>query len=252
MNTLAIVTIASCLGAYLLGSVPVGLLIGRWRGVDIRAHGSGNIGATNVGRVLGRRFGLACFALDFAKGMLPSASFGVWLTRSLAEGTSLGPPEILAWLGVAASAIIGHVFPVWLGFKGGKGVATSAGALLGVFPVLSLAMLIAAMAWVVSARTTRMVGISSCIAASVLPLGVLFVPKLAGLAGLTMHNTGSPPGSTTVAWPYLVVTTLLAGLVVSLHRGNIARTIAGTEPRIGERAHPSPGVTPGRYGSRRA
>lgn len=230
----------ACVLAYLAGSIPFGYLIARLKGIDIRKHGSGNIGATNVGRVLGKKFGAICFLLDFAKGLAPSLVFGLWLTR---ERAASFPPipgnittgDVLWWIGVAACAIVGHMFPVWLKFKGGKGVATSFGALCGVFPVLTIAALGSLVVWLISARLTRMVGISSCIAASVMPLFVLFSPILARTAGIALHNTASSDAQS-VAWPYVSITVLLAALVIYKHRANIARTIAGTEPRFGQRA----------------
>ena len=128
--------------AFLCGSIPFGMLIARARGIDIRAHGSGNIGATNVGRVLGRTWGVAVFALDVCKGLAPV------LVAGAALGTlgHIAAPARDAWLvlATAAAAILGHVFCPWLRFKGGKGVATSLGALAGVFPVLTIAVALAA------------------------------------------------------------------------------------------------------------
>lgn len=233
---------AALAGAYVLGSIPFGVLIARAKGVDIRRHGSGNIGATNVGRVLGRKFGLVCFALDFLKGLAPSAAFGVWVTSfgggSAEGGGGLGAAEILAWLLVAAAAIAGHVLPVWLKFKGGKGVATSAGALLGVFPVMTVGVVAAAAVWMMVAKWTRMVGVSSCAAAVSLPVMVMLAPSAARGLGVPLWNTGvnaagDGGASVGVAWPYVVVSALLAAGVVYLHRGNIQRTLAGTEPKIG-------------------
>src|SRR5213080_3765136 len=137
MLTLAIVVI----GCYLLGSVPFGYLAGRLKGIDIRKAGSGNIGATNVVRVLGKRYGYPVFVLDFLKG------FGaVKISMSIATDVrpEWGSPEIFGILAAVAS-VIGHSFPLWLKFRGGKGVATAAGALFGLVP---LATLIAVVIWV--------------------------------------------------------------------------------------------------------
>ena len=207
---------------YLIGSIPFGLLIGLSRGVDLREHGSGNIGATNAMRVLGKKLGGVCFALDVLKGLLP-VLFAGWLTGNLGRAPGSAPPgETLAFLAVAATPMLGHIFPVWLRFKGGKGVATGLGVMLGVYPVLTAAVGVAVVVWVCSALTLRMVGVSSVLAAASMPLAV----AVFGLAqGAEARGY----------WPYIAVTGLLAALVVWTHRGNIARTLAGTEPRLGER-----------------
>lgn len=225
--------------AYLVGSIPVGLLVARSRGIDIREHGSGNIGATNVGRVLGKRVGLLVFVLDLLKGLVPSLAFAL-----IAGVTHYDRPWQLhlAHVAVATGAVLGHVFPVWLRFKGGKGVATGLGALLGTYPVLTFVAVGAAVIWSLSVRITRMIGISSVIAGVSMPLLVL------GAAGAfqTMAPGSDPARSygwfVQTLWPHLLVTGLLACLVVYTHRSNIARTIAGTEPKLGRRAgKPEPG-----------
>lgn len=219
-------------GAYLVGSIPFGLLIGRARGVDIRAAGSGNLGATNVGRVLGRGWGVTCFALDVAKGLVPVALFGGLghpaIATALGEapaatgaaqtGATATAVAALAWVSVAAAAVAGHVFPLYLGFRGGKGVATGLGVLLGVWPVLTLAGLAAAVLWLGLMLTKGYVSLASIAAAVALP--VLTIASGAAL--------GLRPSGITV---YAAVTALLAALVLWRHRDNIARLRAGTEPR---------------------
>jgi len=216
--------------AYLVGSIPVGLLVARTRGIDIRAHGSGNIGATNVGRVLGPRLGLMVFALDLVKGLAPALAFSL-----LADVVHYDRPWPLhlAHVAVAAGAVIGHVFPVWLRFKGGKGVATGLGALLGTFPVLTFVAVGTAIIWSVAVRITRMVGISSVIAGLSMPLLVLGAALVlqVGFPGVSEPRPYS--WFLGVLWPHLLVTGLLACLVVYTHRTNIARTMAGTEPKVG-------------------
>lgn len=208
---------------YLVGSIPFGLLIGFARGVDLREHGSGNIGATNAVRVLGKKLGGVCFALDVLKGVLPVLLAG-WLTGHLGREPGSAPAgETLAFLAVAVTPMLGHIFPVWLGFKGGKGVATGLGVMLGVYPVLTAAVGVAVAVWVCSAMALRMVGISSVLAAVSMPLAV-------GAYALSRGGEGAWG-----LWPYIAVTGALASLVVWTHRGNIARTLAGTEPRIGQR-----------------
>lgn len=201
---------------YLAGSVPFGLLIGWSRGVDIRRQGSGNIGATNVGRVLGRPWGVACFLLDLAKGFAPVWLYGCW--AGLISGQTQGAAAALSWLAIAAAAIVGHIFPLWLGFRGGKGVATGLGALLGLWPVLTLSGAAAAVGWIIAILISGYVSVASIAAAVLLP----------PLAILSAALLGRPVDEIAV---YAGVTVLLAALVVLRHRGNIARLRAGTEPK---------------------
>jgi glycerol-3-phosphate acyltransferase PlsY len=212
--------------AFLCGSIPFGMLIARARGIDIRAHGSGNIGATNVGRVLGRTWGVAVFALDVCKGLAPV------LVAGAALGTlgHIAAPARDAWLvlATAAAAILGHVFCPWLRFKGGKGVATSLGALAGVFPVLTIAVALAALTWLAALRVTRMVGVASVMAAGALP--VLVFGVFAGATAVGYFDTWAHAWA--AATPAIVVTAALAGVVIVRHRGNLRRAMAGTEPKV--------------------
>lgn len=206
-------------GAYALGAVPFGLLIGRARGVDIRAQGSGNLGATNVGRVLGKPWGIACFVLDMGKGLGPVVGFRLWGDLPGFAATWQSWEGALAWQAVGVAAVLGHIFPVWLRFKGGKGVATSLGALLGYYPVLTVPALLSAGVWFVVTKATAYVGLASVVAAVAMPL-------LALGFGLAM---GRDPGETAV---YTGVTLALAALVVLRHRTNLARLRAGTEQQV--------------------
>src|SRR5436305_2367646 len=155
----------TALVAYLVGAIPFGYLVARRRGVDLFAHGSGNIGATNVGRVLGRRFGILVFVLDFLKGALPVAVV-VPLAAVLAPGaeTALGPPDVLR-VGAAGLAFLGHLFPVYLGFRGGKGVATGAGT---VFVLVPGPAALAVLTWVVVLLASRIVSLASLAAVTIL------------------------------------------------------------------------------------
>jgi glycerol-3-phosphate acyltransferase PlsY len=233
--------------AYLLGSIPTGLLIARARGVDIRKHGSGNIGATNVWRVMGWRVGLTCFALDMLKGFVPSLMASAFATRGF---SAMPPPTLLQVdaallnlgpLVVGGAAMIGHVFPVWLKFKGGKGVATGFGALLGVWPVVTVAMVGALAMWLITTRITRMVGVSSVIAAMMTPVLVIVAPTIAmwlrlfPRAGVHPGRNAAGMGDGVLVWPYVLLTAALAAVVVLRHRGNIVRSLKGTEPKIGLR-----------------
>ena len=204
--------------AYLAGSVPFGVLIARSRGVDLRAHGSGNVGATNVGRVLGRRWGMLCFTLDLLKGFVPTLGAGAWI--GALGRTDLPADSAWVWVAVAVAAVLGHVFPVWLRFRGGKGVATGFGAALGVFPMLTLPALAALLVWLALVAATKYVGISSCVAALSLPIGVGVLVTL---------SDATHAGAT----PFYAATACLVALVLWRHRSNIARTIAGTEHRVG-------------------
>ena len=189
---------------YLVGSVPTGYLLGQSRGLDIRQHGSGNIGATNVWRVMGRNWGLLAFASDFLKGFLP-----LYLVRTLSfpETGSWSVSLVLVLGGLAA--IIGHNYTPWLGFKGGKGIATSAGVLAALMPPV---FAVALSTWILATLITRTVSIGSLLAAAVLP------PAAAWFY----------PGE----WVYFGLATLAGGLAVWRHRSNIERLLAGTESRI--------------------
>jgi len=221
--------------AYLVGSIPFGYLVARAKGIDIRAHGSGNIGATNVGRVLGKRLGRMVFFLDFAKGALPVAIAGYALGMIPATSTDTGAHA--AWACVALATILGHVFPIYLRFKGGKGVATTFGALLALWPFVTIPCAIAMIAWVITLKLTRYVSVASCIAAIALPIGVLACADLTIRIALGANVVGG----IALVWPYAAVTALIAALVVLRHRGNLARVRAGTEPKVGvPRTSPGP------------
>ncbi|MCC5846375.1 MAG: glycerol-3-phosphate 1-O-acyltransferase PlsY [Verrucomicrobia bacterium] len=190
------------LSAYLLGSVPFGLLISSLKGVDLRNAGSGNIGATNVFRVVGKSWGLLCFALDFTKGLLAAA---------LLPALLLSEPIPNAGLIAGAAAIAGHNWPVWLKFKGGKGIATSAGVLTAVAP---WALLCGLGVWILTMLLSRMVSLSSILAALAVALGGwIFYPD--------------------EPWT-LAILTALALIAVWRHRTNIQRILKGEEHRFGK------------------
>ncbi|HLO42547.1 MAG TPA: glycerol-3-phosphate 1-O-acyltransferase PlsY [Phycisphaerales bacterium] len=216
---------------FLVGSIPCGLIIARMKGVDIRKVGSGNIGATNVGRVLGKKFGLLCFFLDMLKGFAVVLVAG--LVAELLGSMTIEPVQATWWLLVMVSPVLGHVFNPWLGFKGGKGVATSLGALLGVYPALTVPGGLAFLVWVVLVVRWRYVSLGSLGAAASLPvfIAAYFAYRLPRAAD------GLPSGETYVkfATPFLVVGVLLAVLVFVTHRTNIARLRAGTENKVGQR-----------------
>ena len=140
------------------GSVPFAYLLGRLGGVDVREAGSGNPGASNLGRLLGRRWGVGCFVLDVLKGAVPVAA-AAGLDARL--GAGLGVPAAAAWVGVAAAAVLGHVFTPWLGFRGGKGVATGLGATLGLYPVVTGPAVLAFGVWYAVVKASGYVGLAS-------------------------------------------------------------------------------------------
>jgi glycerol-3-phosphate acyltransferase PlsY len=205
-------------GAYLLGSVSFALILGKLNGIDIRKHGSGNVGATNLGRSLGKKWGIICFFLDLSKGLAPVLAYGSWAGLVTSQ-EAIGAVEMLKWLAIGVAAVVGHVFPVFLKFKGGKGMATGMGALLGLWPVLTVPTFAAFLVWVVVTKVTAYVGLGSVVAAAVLPFFVV------GFA-LAM---GYEPGETAVCGS---VTALLAAMVIFRHRTNIARLRAGTEGKV--------------------
>src|SRR5256885_383232 len=153
--------------AYVVGSIPFGLIVGLARGVDVRKAGSGNIGATNVGRLLGGKFFAFVFVLDVLKGLLPTIA-AAWVVRHF-----FPTPDAfvyLLWLLVGFSAILGHMFSCFIHFKGGKGVATSAGVVLGLFPYYTFAGLIAMALWIILFLAMRYVSLASIAAAIAFPI----------------------------------------------------------------------------------
>lgn len=212
--------------AYLVGSIPFGLIVSRAKGIDIRSHGSGNIGATNVGRVLGRPYGLLVFGLDLLKGLVPTLLAG----GPVHQAATTPALRCLLWMAVAAACIFGHMFPLYLNFKGGKGVATSLGALLGIYPYFTIPGLIAFGVWIVLTFSTRYVSVGSCGAAVALPI----------IFAMAVHLRRQTWGSPTDLWPLYAFAVVLAGLVIYRHRTNLQRLAAGTESKIGGGRHAEP------------
>jgi glycerol-3-phosphate acyltransferase PlsY len=198
MTLVAVLVVVS---AYLLGSIPFSYLVARrWGVADVRKEGSGNVGATNVMRSAGKAAGITAFVLDFAKGLGAS-----WSAVVLGGDATYG---LLA----AAAAVVGHMYPVWLSFKGGKGVATGAGAFL---PLAPAAVGIAVVVFASTAAITRYVSLGSVAGALALVAGVFLL--------------GNAP---LVSWGALGV----ASLIVFKHRGNLARIARGSENRLGKKA----------------
>ena len=220
---ISLLVAAILLASYLLGSIPCGLLISQSQGLDIREHGSRNIGATNVWRVMGKKWGLLAFVGDTAKGWL-AVLLGMWLaarwsvTLDLPHGHIL-PPD-LAGITAALGCILGHTFPVWLRFKGGKGVATSLGVILGMMP---LAALIDFAIWGVVFKVSRYVSLASIVAAGALPVAVI---------GLMFFGPAQGWGAVH-GWGNFYFAVAAAALVIKRHTANLQRLRAGTELRVG-------------------
>lgn len=195
--------------AYLLGSLPTGYIAGRLVGVDIRKVGSGNVGATNVTRVLGKRFGYPVFVVDFAKG-LAAVVLAVIMAR--ASQSSAQFVDLCAAIGAVCS-VIGHSYSIWLGFRGGKGVATLMGALFGINWITAL---IVCAVWIVVFQVTRYVSLASIAAAVALPITAAIMLFLKELA------TPIP----------LYFSFCLGAIIVGRHRSNLSRLLKGTEPRF--------------------
>jgi len=208
------------IGAYLLGSIPFGLLITKAHGKDLRTIGSGNIGATNVSRALGRKWAYFCFLLDVLKGMVPMLAT-LSLTRPLPTQSQTERVILLwLWLAVGCAAILGHIFPIYVKFKGGKGVATSFGVALGLWPYYTICALFAIAIWVVAVLIWRYVSLASIGASITFPLVLILAIVL-------------KPGWDFVSlWPLLIAATAIPLMVIIRHRENIKRLLAGTESKI--------------------
>jgi glycerol-3-phosphate acyltransferase PlsY len=226
--TLVVATIV--LVAYVLGSIPFGLLIAKSQRIDIRKHGSGNIGATNVWRVMGKKWGLMTFAADVGKGLL-AVLVAKWIAAHWSYTVELprGREEVqflahdFAGIAAALGCILGHSFPIWLGFKGGKGVATSLGVIIGMMPV---AAAIDFLLWGAVFGISGYVSLASIVAAIALPVivvGLLFLGWVHG-------------------WGNFFFAVAAGGLVVWRHRDNIKRLVAGTESSFRKPPPPPSGL----------
>lgn len=202
------------IGAYFLGSVPFGLIIAKAHGKDLRRIGSGNIGATNVSRALGRKWAYFCFGLDVLKGLLPTLA----ASRIIPGDASVA--VVFLWVGVGVAAVLGHIFPVYLKFKGGKGVATSFGVALGLWPYYTVCSGIAFVIWVVVVLIWRYISLASIIASLVFPISLVTAIMLNKNWELSQ------------LWPLLTVAVAIAVMVIIRHRENIKRLIAGTENKV--------------------
>jgi glycerol-3-phosphate acyltransferase PlsY len=194
------------LASYLVGAIPASYLAGRiFRGIDLREHGSRNLGATNLYRVLGWRYAIPVALFDIAKGAVPVLVFAPQVSSS----------QLFA-LACGIAAIAGHVYSGFVRFRGGKGVATAAGVMLALTP---LALGVAALVWVVLVALTGYVSVGSIVAAAVFPVAVFLLER---------------PERPEILW----LDVLVAMAIIWLHRANVRRLINGTENRFGRRAAP--------------
>ena len=195
--------------SYLVGAIPTSYIAGRlFRGIDLREHGSKNLGATNLYRTLGWRYAIPVGLFDIAKGAVPVLVFAPRVSNS----------QLFA-LACGVAAVIGHVFSVFVGFRGGKGVATAAGVMLGLTPA---ALGVSVLVWVVLVYATGYVSLGSIAAAAVFPLAVFLIEH---------------PDRPEILW----IDVALAAAIIWFHRANIRRLLKGTEHRFGRRAAPSAG-----------
>jgi glycerol-3-phosphate acyltransferase PlsY len=203
---MALPVIVLIAGGYLLGSMPFGVIVGRvWRGIDIRQYGSGNIGFSNALRVLGWKAASAVFVGDVLKGFVP-----VFVGRPVLAAAQVPNAEL--WLlPVALGPILGHCFSVFLGFRGGRAIATTLGVLLGLAPIAGLSGL---GVWLVVVALTRYISVASVAASATVPAVVAI--------------TGAP-------WERIVFWCAIAALVIGRHAPNIKRLLAGKETKIGQR-----------------
>lgn len=202
------------IGSYLIGSIPFGLIIAKAYGKDLRAIGSGNIGATNLSRALGRNWGYICFLLDVLKGFIPM------LVADNIVSDELGMAEWFICLGTGCAAILGHVYPIFAGFKGGKGVATSFGVAMGLWPYYTISATAALIVWAAVVLISHYISLASIVAALVFPITLIAAIAI------------KPEWNFLQLWPLLIVAVAIPILVIIKHKKNISRLIAGTENKV--------------------
>ena len=218
----------AALVAFACGSIPFGPIVARLRGIDLRTVGSGNIGATNVGRALGWKWGVLVYVLDAIKGAAPVLAAGAMAGILGKPADEVAPADMWWWLLMPIASVLGHMFSPFVGFKGGKGVATGSGAMLAVWPTLTGPLLVAIGLWAVLLAATRYMSVASMAAAISIPLTV-------AAAAAIRTGDGTPDGELPIrhALPAIIVTGGVAMLVVWKHRPNIERLLAGKENRLG-------------------
>jgi glycerol-3-phosphate acyltransferase PlsY len=212
--------------SYFLGSIPFGLVVGLAKGIDPRKEGSGNIGATNLGRLLGGKYFALVFSLDLLKSLIPMLIGGYLLHRAGLSADELDSKHLLAWLLVGFAAFIGHMFPIFIGFKGGKGVATSAGLILGLYPFYTFPALIAFIVFLIVFFRWHYMSLASMLASISFPIAYIIAAVIFRWPIATRQL------------PLLVFAILVAALIVYKHRTNIARLRAGTEQPYRPRTAP--------------
>ena len=215
-----VIFIFAVIMAYLLGSIPFGLLIAKAHGKDLRSIGSGNIGATNVARALGRKWAYLCFLLDMLKGLLPMLLAKLEIRSGLWTDEIPTAVGLWLWLAVGCAAILGHIFPIYLKFKGGKGVATSLGVALGLWPYYTICASFAIAIWIVTVLIWKYVSLASITASVSFPLLLILAIIL------------RPSWDFVSLWPLLIAAAAIPLMVIIRHRENIKRLIAGTESKI--------------------
>ncbi|MCD4831510.1 MAG: glycerol-3-phosphate 1-O-acyltransferase PlsY [Anaerohalosphaeraceae bacterium] len=202
--------------SYLVGSISFAMLIAKAKGIDLRKIGSGNLGATNLSRAAGKKWGQICFGLDVLKGFVPAIVARLILFDGQAESAA----NIGIWIAVGIAAILGHVFPFYLKFKGGKGVATSFGVVLGICPYYTIPGITVFAIWAAIVLIWRYISLGSVIAAGLFPLILLVFTAVLDEWYIS------------TIWPLIVTAFILGALVIVLHRKNIKRLINGNENKI--------------------
>jgi len=200
--------------AYLLGSIPFGLIIAKAHGKDLRSIGSGNIGSTNVGRALGKKWAYICFGFDVLKGFLPMQIAILLLQKPPTVG------DFWLWLCVACAAVFGHIFPVYIKFKGGKGIATSLGVMLGLFPYYTICGVTSFIVWYICLKIWKYVSLGSISGAIAFP--VTLITAITVKDGWQFVNL----------WPLVVVSIAMSILVILRHVENIKRLLEGSENKV--------------------
>ncbi|MGD0785326.1 MAG: glycerol-3-phosphate 1-O-acyltransferase PlsY [Sedimentisphaerales bacterium] len=202
--------------SYFVGSISFALLIAKLHGVNLRAIGSGNLGATNLSRACGKKWAYICFVLDVLKGFVPAIAAKQLLNISDSPSAAV----LAVWLAVGIAAILGHIFPFYLKFKGGKGVATSFGVALGIWPYYTIPSILVFILWAVIVLIWRYISLASVIAAAVFPVVIIILT-------MTLDNWNF-----NILWPLILMAIILCSLVIFLHRSNIKRILDGTELKV--------------------
>ena len=205
--------------AYLVGSIPFGFIFGKLKGIDLREHGSRNIGATNAGRVLGKQYFYFSLLLDSAKGFFPTLIAGRILFAD--ETVNVAHQWLyVAWLMIAFCTVAGHNWPVWLKFKGGKGVATSLGIVLAIYPYYTFPGLIALVCWIVLVKISGYVSVGSMVSAIVFLISLIIMMLIISDWSMDTH------------WPLLAFASVMVAILIFRHRSNIKRLTTGTENKF--------------------